>query len=509
MRGLSFALTSFLLLAWTVRASSAAAQTAKPAPDDDLEVAAPTSVDAGAPAASPLLPSSGASSPAAPAPTDATREVAELRARVQALEARTVPAPAPPEPRSEPSVPTTPSVSFDASPWSRTWARGLVVGGYIQAQYQSSQASQDQLDANGTPLNQNRFLVRRARLRIDRGWDYAFATIEIDGNNTNGVAFGLRRAEASLLLRASDASAPPLAALTAGLTSIPFGYELYEPNRTRIFLERTTASRAFFPGDPDFGATISGAVGFFRYALAAFNGTPVPDSEPNALGFDPTSAKDVMARFGAETQPAKEVGVSGGVSFVSGTGFHAGTRATKATVQWQDTNQNGVLDPGEVIGVPGQAATESKTFSRWAVGADLQVRLRTPIGRALVYGEVYVGSNYDRGLFIADPVSSGISLREVGWYAAYVQEVTAYGLVGLRVDSYDPNGDATTQRAGTLLPLDQTITTWSPMFGLVLPNRARLVFEYDHILNHAAIDPRGVPVPLPEDQWALRLQVEM
>src|SRR6202035_1021533 len=98
----------------------------------------------------------------------------------------------------------------------RVWPRGLVLNGYVQGQYQHSQLSQDQLDANGTPLNQNRFLVRRARLRLDRGWDYAFATVEIDGNNLNGLAFGLRRAEASLLLRASEPSAPPLGVLTVG-----------------------------------------------------------------------------------------------------------------------------------------------------------------------------------------------------------------------------------------------------------------------------------------------------
>jgi hypothetical protein len=478
---------------------------AQPAPptssDDDLEVSAK-------PAVPPPAPPANGAAPVAP-PSDSARDVAELRARVEALEARAAAEPAHPNVRSDPPTSTLPTTSFDASPWSRSWSRGLVVSGYVQAQYQQSQLSQDQLDSNGVPLNQNRFLVRRARLRLDRGWDYAFATVEVDGNNVDGLAFGLRRAEASLLLRAPDPSAPPLAALTTGLTSIPFGYELYEPNRTRLFLERTTGSRAFFPGDADFGATVGGAIGFFRYALGAFDGTPVPDNAPTAIGFDPTSEKDLMARFGAETQPARDVGVSGGVSFLGGSGFHAGTQATKATLQWQDTNQNGVVDPGEILGVPGQAATPSKTFPHWALGVDLEVRVRTPIGRALVYGEAYVGSNLDRGLFVADPVAAGTNIREIGWYVAYVQEITRYGLVGLRVDAYNPNGDATTQLGGALLPLDQTITTWSPLVALVLPDRARLLLEYDHILNHEGIDWRGVPADLPKDQWALRLQVEM
>jgi len=512
--------------------ASAAWQATPPASDDDLEVPAAkaSSVVAPAPSASPalvgtapgtppstaprLLPASPGP-PSSPVASDVAAELAELRARVQSLEAngatdtKKTTEPAHPIVRSDPPTSSLPSTSFDGSAWSRAWPRGLVVSGYVQAQYQQSQASQDQLDANGAPLNQNRFLVRRARLRIDRGWDYASATIEVDGNNQNGVAFGLRRAEASLLERASDPAAPPLVALTAGLTGIPFGYELYEPNRTRLFLERTTSSRAFFPGDGDFGATLGGALGFFRYSVGIFDGTPVPDSQPTAIGFDPTRQKDLLARFGAETQPAENVGLSGGVSFLRGTGFHAGTSATKATLQWQDTNQNGVVDPGEIIGVPGQAATPSQTFSHWAIGVDLELRVRTPVGRALLYGEAYVGQNIDRGLFVADPIATGTNLREVGWYVAYVQEVTRYGVVGLRVDAYNPNGDATTQLGGALLPLDQTITTWSPLVGFVLPDRARLVFEYDHILNHQGLDTRGVPASLPEDQWALRLQVEM
>jgi hypothetical protein len=492
---------------------------APPAQPDDVEVPASSGTTVFPAPPSPQPPP--ALEPSAPAPAGSAsatppasepkaadaKEIAELRARLDALEAKAATEPAHPVVRSDPPPP--PTTSLDGSPWSRAWPRGLVLGGYVQAQYQRSQLSEDQLDPNGVPLNQNRLLVRRARLRVDRGWDFASATIEVDGNNNNGLAFGLRRAEASLLLRATDPLAPPLLTFTAGLSDIPFGYELFEPNRARIFMERTTVSRAFFPGDNDFGARIAGAVGFFRYAVGVLDGTPVPDSEPASAGFDPTSEKDLVARFGAETQPADDLGVSGGVSFDRGTGFHAGTPATRDSIQWQDLNGNGAVDPGEIIALPGSAATPSSTFGRWALGVDMQVRLKTPVGRGMLYGEAYVGSNEDRGLFVADPVATGINLREVGWYVAYVQEITRYAMVGLRVDSYNPNGDATRQAGGMVLPVDQTITTWSPLVGLVLPDRARLVFEYDHILDHEGLDSRGVPTDLRNDQWALRLQVDL
>jgi hypothetical protein len=438
-------------------------------------------------------------------------ELAALRARIESLEARAsdgsraAAPPPPPAPEGE----HRPSL-LETSPWSRPWVRGFSVGGYIQAQYQHSQLSDDQLDTSGTPLNQDRFVVRRARLRVDHGWEHASTTIEVDGNNNNGLAFGLRRAEASVLLRASDPAAPPLVALTAGLFDIPFGYELSEWNRARVFMERTTASRAFFPGEPDFGARIAGAVGFLRYSVALLDGTPVPDSEPTAAGFDPTSEKDLAIRVGVDTKANDSLRVSGGASVLRGTGFHAGSITTKDSVQWRDLNGNGTVDAGELTAVPGHAATPSQTFDHWAIGADLQVRLHTPLGWGVAYGEVYVASNFDRGLFVADPVATGYDTRELGWYAALLQEITPYGVVGLRVDSYNPNLDSSAPLGGALLPTDQTVTTWSPLIGLVLPaDHTRLVFEYDRVIDHLGLSPTGVPVDLRNDQWALRLQADL
>jgi hypothetical protein len=43
----------------------------------------------------------------------------------------------------------------------------------------------------------------------------------------------------------------------------------------------------------------------------------------------------------------------------------------------------------------------------------------------------------------------------------------------------------------------------------VLPDRARLVFEYDRILNNSGLSVTGVPTQLAEDFWAVRLQVEL
>ncbi len=176
---------------------------------------------------------------------------------------------------------------------------------------------------------------------------------------------------------------------------------------------------------------------------------------------------------------------------------------------WVDTNQNGVIDAGELMGIPGQAATPSANFTHWALGVDLAVRFRTRLGETMIYGEATVAQNLDRGVYVADPVATGINVRELGGYVALVQEVTPYGLLGFRFDYYDPNLDIAQSSAGQLLPFSAAIQTYSPLVGLQLPDRARLLFEYDVVRNNLGLSTTGVPTNLAENHFALRLQVQL
>jgi hypothetical protein len=224
---------------------------------------------------------------------------------------------------------------------------------------------------------------------------------------------------------------------------------------------------------------------------------------------DPNHAKDIIGRLGFDALPTDAFRISGGISALYGTGFHAGTDATKPGVTWVDLNGDGMIQPNELMAVPAMAATPSQNFTRWAVGADLELRLHTSIGWSMLYGEATVATNLDRALFVADPVTTGIDVRELGAYAAFVQEITPYGLLAFRFDYYDPNADFFQSTSGKLVPVSQAIYTFSPLVGLQLPDRARLVFEYDAVRNLLGIDARGVPTSLAMDHFAVRLQVQM
>jgi hypothetical protein len=402
-----------------------------------------------------------------------------------------------------------PSSSSEAQ-LAQALTHGYRVSGYFQAQYESHQDSEDQLNQSGALLNQNRFLLRRGRVRIGRDWDYASLLVEFDGNTVHGPAIGVQKAEVSLVYgRSPEKDVAPLVQFTMGIFDLPFGYELTESPKYRPFMERSVGGRALWPSEPDVGARLSGQLKFFRYALALSNGEPL--GEKSGLGLqDPNNNKDVTVRLGAISKPWSKITVSGDVTYNAGKGFHAGTPATKPTIGWQDLNHNGAVDTGEIVGNPASAATPSENFSRWAIGTDAQLAVETAIGKSMLYGEVVIAQNLDRGLFISDPVANnGQNIRQLSYYVAFIQEVTPYGLVGFRTDYYNPNADFLDQRAGQQIPTSQEIRDYSPLVGLVLPDRAKLLFEWDIQSNLLGRDSRGVPARFPNNLWTLRLQVNL
>lgn len=441
-----------------------------------------------------------------------TVDLAALQARVAELEAKE----REPKPRfvrfglARPDVPPT-TVGFGPSLGGRDW--GIRLSGYLQLQYQWSQLSEDELEQGGEPLNRNRFMVRRGRLRVSGDWQWAAFDFELDGSTTRGPFVGVRQANASFVWRHRDLDRPPIMMVTAGLTEMPFGYELRLGQREMPFMERSAGSLALFPGPVDVGVRLRGAVGPFRYDLAVMGGTPYDDRAGGARAIDPTRKPDGMGRLGFEVQPGI-VAIAGGVSGLLGTGFHAGQQAGKSRLEWIDFNENGVLDSGETVAIPGTAATPSLTFERWAAGVDLQLAIRSKAGWSTLLLEGMLASNLDRDFLVADPIAYGADLRELSASAAFVQELFGWALIGARYDYYDPNTDLLDRRRGVFVPVSAALHTVSPLVGALLPAgkvpgfRARLMIQYDAIWDRLGRDGAGVPANLRNDQLTLRVQGE-
>lgn len=398
------------------------------------------------------------------------------------------------------------SLIAEGSNYWRPVRRGLAWWGFVQAQYRHNQLSEDQLAPGGAPLNQDQFELRRARLRIDHGWEYASATLELDASSMNGLEVGLRRAEASLLYRGSeDDELPPLFVLTAGVTDLPFGAEIGESQRDRVFMERSIGSLALFPTEADIGLRAWGAYRFLNYALAVVNGQPLThDKFPR----DPNAAKDIVGHVGARGELLDDLQVEGGLSFYKGTGFSPGRDATKDQIVWIDDNNNGVAEPSEFFGVTGSSALPSRNFQRWALGLDLGFSLTSPWGVTRLSSEAVVAANMDRGLLVSDPVLAGLDARQLVLTLALVQQITDYGLVGVRAAFYDPDSDLIEQRAGVFHTKNQAFWVLSPAVGVTLPH-GRLVAQYDFVQDYLGRDQRGVPTNAKNDQFTLRLQVDL
>ena len=493
---------------WThsALAQTAAAPVAPPAPTPPAQdaPAAPAAAPEAAPAAVP-----DASAQLREQVTAQRADIDDQDARIQELEhqlklLKTAPAPA-----SKPTTAAdkTPAGVPTPAPTAPANERDqFVLGAYVQAQYERHQDSEDQLAPGGAPLNQNRFVLRRTRIKLQREWAYGGTMIEVDANTVRGPAIGLQHAEVSFAYRNPDFS--PLISVTMGLFDNPFGREVVESPRERPFMERSFGSRAFFPAEPDLGVRVAGQVAWFRYSVAVVNGQPLGDRTGFILQ-DPNSHKDVVGRVGVAADARSNLHVTGGVSLLNGKGFHPGSDATKNTIVWRDTNEDGVFAPGEFQAVPGKAAVASQNFDRWALGADLAFALESRYGVSKLFGEFSAGSNMDRNVFVADPITTSFDQRELGYEIGLTHEFKQGPIVGFRYDSYNPNSDFLDRQAGKLVPTSEKVTTYAPLVGFQVPHKARVVLEYDVIRDSMARNSAGVPTDRENDIWTLRLQGEL
>lgn len=383
---------------------------------------------------------------------------------------------------------------------------GLTLQGFAQIDYMNRQSSIDQLnDATGDTLNQDRIFVKRARLKLIADYGRMLGALELDGNTVNGAQARPMNVEASYSLapRARGGTSPAIA--TAGVFKIPFGQEIGEADTDRLFLERSTAERALFPGEYDVGARLAGTWRAFVYSVAVMNGDPIGER-----GFplrDPNGAKDVVGRVGIDTKVGAARLVAG-FSALDGRGFHKGTPSTKDQIVWRDLNEDGAVELSEIQNIPGQPATPSMSFDRFAVGGDLALSVPVPgLGALYARGEIVVANNLDRALVPADPVVATRDLRETGYYAQLLQELGAHAQVGVRYDRYDPDADATARQSGNFVPTSQVFQTFA-IAGALRTTNDRLILEYDVNRNHQGRDAAGNPVNLKDNALLLRAEVK-
>ncbi|MDB4934526.1 MAG: phosphate-selective porin [Labilithrix sp.] len=379
------------------------------------------------------------------------------------------------------------------------------------------QSSQDELNPSSRePLNEDRVLIRRARLRLATDQGLVHGVFAIDANTIRGLQVRPWNVEASLKwpcdtpyrspsLIARTTAPEPFVIVSAGLLMTPFGYDVTELENDRPFLERTTMSNELVPQSYDLGVRVLGGYKFVNYAIGIMNGDPI--GEQTFPGRDPNKSKDLVFRLGASAEVLDGVRVDAGFSGLTGRGFHQGNAPSKDQLVWRDQNEDGVVQQTELQSIPGAPATPSEGFQRFALGADARLHVRIPLlGELTLRTELVRAKNLARGTFVADPVGASRDLREIGWYVGGTQELTRWAMIGVRYDVFDPDADAQDQRPFAVVPKDSGVSTWSLM-AMARWKKARLVAEYDRRKNAFGRDETGAPATLADDSFTLRAVV--
>ena len=85
-------------------------------------------------------------------------------------------------------------------------------------------------------------------------------------------------------------------------------------------------------------------------------------------------------------------------------------------------------------------------------------------------------------MFVADPITTGLDERELGWYVTLSITSSHRGRSPASAStSTTRTSDVADARAGKLIPLTETVTTYAPLIGFQIPHKARLVGEWDII----------------------------
>jgi hypothetical protein len=403
-------------------------------------------------------------------------------------------------------IPSLPPATVEP-PAAEAGRAEIQLHGYVQSDAVAwAQSSEDQLaPVTGEPLNQERLLVRRARLELDVRKGPLLGLLELDGNTVRGPSVGLTAAEVSLLLARQPPAREDLVVASLGLSRIPFGSELQERERDRLFFDRSNVSRALFPGAFDLALRLQARWRSLVVQFAVMNGEPLASG--TFAGRDPTAAKDLAGRLGL----ARRLGslrVDAGLSVLEGKGFHPGTPATKDVLVWRDQNEDGIVQTSELQIIPGSPASPSATFHRFALGCDLRVRADLPgLGTATASAEVVWAGNLDRGLLPADPVSSGRDLRELGFVLGLTQEIGPHGFLGARYDWYSADLDAAQAVPLRVVPVSAEYSTLALLAGWRFADLDRVAVELDVNRNPNGRSDAGLPANLPANTLTLRAQL--
>lgn len=385
--------------------------------------------------------------------------------------------------------------------------QNLSITGYMQPQFQVAQkqgiASFE--GGNFSPYSKNRFMLRRARIKVDyllpvaNGTaPQALFTFQIDATERGVIV-------RDMFLRMYEPRRQNFSA-TMGLFGRPFGYEVNLSSGYRETPERGRMSQTLMPGERDMGAMFSydersrtQDKPSFKFDIGAFNGT----GPTGITDFD--SYKDLISRLMLkEWKVTKTLTLSGGLSFLYG-GWRQDSK-----YKYEMTN-NGT----KTFGVDSSLSNIGAKALRQYNGADLQAALKHAWGKTEVRAEYWRGTQPGTATTTVSPASQPAGptyLRKFdGAFFYFLQNIVNPNWeLMVKYDWYDPNTKVSGTdigKAGTNLTVaDVKYSTLGLGLTRYFDGGLKMLAYYDFVRNEKTLLP-DYAVDLPDNVFTLRMQL--
>lgn len=313
----------------------------------------------------------------------------------------------------------------------------IKITGYLQTQFQQAQSAGISSFSGGdfAENSNNRFIIRRGRLKIDRVDKYSSIVFQIDATQN-----GVNLMDAFIQLHQPDYKQ---LRLTAGLFNRPFGYSIVYSSGYREFPERSRVFQTLMPRERDIGAMLTYLPFKFLTAdLAVVNGSGL-----YARDYD--SKKDIIGNlsFKFDSLANKKLHLGFGGSFYKGS-------VRNATESYFSNHEEGFTKNTN-------ASYEGINLKRNYYGGNLQIEYDQPLGTTTFKAEYVTGTQ--PGVAASNTVSGTLSSQSfttqpatdlylrnfTGYYMWFTQQILKSKFNALLAfDVYDPNNKISEREIG-------------------------------------------------------------
>ncbi|MBB6500367.1 porin [Pedobacter cryoconitis] len=376
----------------------------------------------------------------------------------------------------------------------------IKITGYLQTQFQKAQSPGISSFSGGdfAENSDNRFIIRRGRLKIDRVDKYSSIVFQLDATQN-----GVQLMDAFIQLHKPDNKRLQL---TAGLFNRPFGYSIVYSSGYRDFPERARVFQTLMPRERDIGAMLSykpvKALSFLTADLAVVNGSGLTardyDSKKDLIGnlsfkFDSLANKKLHVSFGASVYKGSVRSATDTYYADNGSGF---TKITSPEIKGSNLKRN--YYGGNI------QLQYDNTFGQTNLKAEYVAGIQPGVAASSTVSGTLASQS-----FSIQPATDLYLRKFLGYYIWFTQQISDSKVnVLIAYDVYDPNRKISENQIGldnNTTAGDIKFSTLGYGFAYTFNSRLKLTIYNEHVVN-APTQLTAYQKDIRDDVFTTRLQ---